>query len=141
MIFSKKLACIYLILLVSCFHASANDLIFRCDVKNHKQINLYKNSDDIIYSFGKAGKKPELKLSRKKQQIITNFEALSGRYATNSIIIKNGNYGYRLTTSIDRIADIQEPSTSLTVMKNDKDLTTLQCIKGSELGALIAIDD
>lgn len=139
--FSKKLTCIYLALLASCFHASANDLIFKCDVKNHKQINLYKKSDDVIYSFGKAGEKPELELSRKKQQIVTNFEASSGRYATNSIIIINGNYGYRLTTSVDRIAEVQDPSTSLTVMKNDKDLTTFQCIKGSEAGALIAIDD
>jgi len=139
--YPKKLACIFLALLMPFFQASANDLIFKCDVKNHKQIILHTKSGDVIYSFGRTGGKPELELSRKKQQIETNFENLSGRYATNSIIIRNGNYSYRLTTSIDRIADIQEPSTSLTVMKNDKDLTTLQCIKGSEVGALIAIDD
>ncbi|CAM3861539.1 hypothetical protein ACLLS5_002436 [Salmonella enterica] len=139
--FPKKLACIFLALLMPFVQASANDLIFKCDVKNHKQISLHTKSGDVIYSFGRIGEKPEFELSRKKQQIETNFENLSGRYATNSIIIRNGNYSYRLTTSIDRIADIQEPSTSLTVMKNDKDLTTLQCIKGSEVGALIAIDD
>jgi hypothetical protein len=137
----KKLKYICMALLIPCFHASANGLIFKCDVKNNKQINLYKKSDDVIYSFGRLGEKPELELARKKKQIETNFENSSGRYATNSIIIKNANFGYRLTTSIDRIADVQEPSTSLTVMKNDKDLTTLQCIKGSEVGSLIAIDD
>ena len=137
----KKLACIFLALLMPFVQANANDLIFKCDIKNHKQINLHAKSGDVIYSFGKFGEKPELELSRKKKQIETNFGNLSGRYATNSIIIRNGNYSYRLTTSVDRIADIQEPSTSLTVMKNDKDLTTLQCIKGSEVGALIAIDD
>ncbi|EJI6848072.1 hypothetical protein NFU85_000435 [Salmonella enterica] len=139
--FPKKLACIFLALLMPFVQASAKDLIFKCDVKNHKQISLHTKSGDVIYSFGRVGEKPEFELSRKKQQIETNFENLSGRYATNSIIIRNGNYSYRLTTSIDRIADIQESSTSLTVMKNDKDLTTLQCIKGSEVGALIAIDD
>lgn len=139
--FPKKSACIFLVLLIPFIQASANDLIFKCDVKNHKQISLYTKYGDVIYSFGRIGGEPELKLFRKKQQFETNFENLSGKYATNSIIIRNGNYSYRLTTSIDRIADIQEPSTSLTVMKNDKDLTTLQCIKGSEVGALIAIDD
>lgn len=140
--FYKKLKFVYLALLFPCFNlnananANANNLIFKCDIKNHKQIVLYKNSDNIIYSFGKSGEKPEIELSRKKQQIVTNFEASSGRYATNSIIINNGNYGYRLTTSIDRIADIQEPTTSLTVMRNDKDLTNFQCIKGSEAGRL-----
>lgn len=139
--FPKKSTCISLALLMPFVQASANDLIFKCDVKNHKQINLHAKSDDIIYSFGRIGEKAEIELPRKKQQVETNFGNLSGRYATNSIIIRNGNYSYRLTTSIDRIANIQEPSTSLTVMKNDKDLTTLQCIKGSEVGALIAIDD
>ncbi|MDR0164404.1 hypothetical protein P7L84_12570 [Enterobacter ludwigii] len=139
--FPKKLTYICLALLIPFAQARANALIFKCDVKNHKQINLHTKSDDIIYSFGRSGEKPELELRRKKQQIVTDFGNSSGRYSTNSIIIKNGSYSYRLTTSIDRIADIQEPSTSLTVMKNDEDLTTLQCIKGSEVGALIAIDD
>lgn len=139
--FAKNSTCTFLVLLGLSLHASASDLIFKCDVENYKQISLHKKDGNVIYAYGKAGKKPELELSRKKRQLVTNFEALSGRYATNSIIIKNGNYGYRLTTAIDRIADVQEPSTSLTVMKNDKDLTTFRCIKGSEVGALIAIDN
>lgn len=123
------------------FHASANSLIFKCETKGHKQINLYKISDSIVYTFGKSGSKPEIKLIRKKENLAMNFENLSGRYATNTIEIKNGNYSYRLTTSVDRIASEQEPTTSLTVIKNGNDLTSIQCLKGSEIGALISIED
>lgn len=141
MMLSKKSICVFFALITSCFYASANDLIFKCEFKNHKQIYMHKSDDNVIYSFGKKEDKPEIELIRKRQQLETNFENLSGRYATNTIIIKNGNYSYRLTTSVDRISDFQEPSTSLTVMKGEKDLTALQCIKGSEIGSLIAVDD
>jgi len=82
-----------------------------------------------------------MQLQKKRDEIDTNLENLSGRYATNSIKIKNGNYSYKLTTSVDRIAVQQDPLTTLTVAKSNNDLTTLQCIKGSEEGALISIDN
>lgn len=137
----KQLIYIPLSLIALTFNVHASDMIFKCMFKNHKQVSLYKKSNDITYTFGKPGEKPDLELNRKKDQIETNLGNLSGRYATNSIIIKNGVYGYKLTTSVDRIAEEQEPSTSLTVTKNDNDITTLQCMKGSEEGSLISIDD
>ncbi|ELM0670170.1 hypothetical protein Q3U31_004653, partial [Salmonella enterica subsp. enterica serovar Montevideo] len=100
-----------------------------------------KKNGDVTYSFGKVGEKPDLEINQKKEQIERSLGNFSGRYATNSITIKNGSYGYKLTTSVDRIAEEQEPSTSLTVTKNDNDITTLQCMKGSEEGSLISIDD
>jgi hypothetical protein len=123
------------------FNAHANDLIFKCKFKNDRQVSLYKDADNITYSFGKIESKPDLKLKTKKDQLNINLENLSGRYATNSIEIKNGTYSYKLITSVDRIADEQEPSTSLTAIKDNKNLTTFQCIKGSEEGSLISIDD
>ncbi|GEM_PF-978449 len=127
--------------IVLIFNAHANDLIFKCKFKNSKQVSLYKKSSSIIYSFGKPNSKPELQLQKKRDEIDTNLENLSGRYATNSIKIKNGNYSYKLTTSVDRIAVQQDPLTTLTVAKSNNDLTTLQCIKGSEEGSLISIDN
>ncbi|AFJ47023.1 hypothetical protein [Shimwellia blattae] len=123
------------------FNVSANDIIFRCKFENDKQVSLYKKDNEIIYSFGRAGSKSDLELKRKKDQLSLNFENSSGRYITNSIEIKNGIYDYQLTTSVDRIADEQIPSTSLTVKKNNKTLTTLPCIKNSEEGSLISIND
>lgn len=132
---------IFFLFTVLTFNVHANDLIFKCKFENSKQVSLYKNENDITYSFGKIGSKPDLKLKRKKDQLSLDLGNLSGRYITNSIKIKNGIYSYQLTTSVDRIADEQIPSTSLTVMKNDKSLTTIQCIKDSEEGSLISIDD
>lgn len=123
------------------FNSHANDLIFKCTFKNSKKVSLYETNGNIIYSFGKSNSTPELQLNINRKEIESNFGDLSGRYATNSIKIKNGSYSYKLTTSIDRIADEQEPLTSLTVAKNNNDLTTFQCIKGSEEGSLISIDD
>lgn len=137
----KQLIFIKFTLTALTFNVYASDVIFKCAFKNNKQVSLYKKTENIIYSFGKIGEKPDLELNRKREQIETNLGNLSGRYVTNSIIIKNGTYGYKLTTSVDRIAEEQEPSTSLTVMKNDNDLTTLQCMKGSEVGSLISIDN
>lgn len=137
----KQLIFIHLTLTALTFNVYASDVIFKCTFENNKQVSLYKKTGNIIYSFGKIGEKPDLELNRKREQIETSLGNLSGRYATNSIVVKNGIYGYKLTTSVDRIAEKQEPSTSLTVMKNDNDLTTLQCIKDSETGSLISIDD
>ncbi|KAB8312646.1 hypothetical protein EH228_06325 [Erwinia endophytica] len=128
-----------LALIALTFNAHANDLIFKCTFKNSKQVSLYKKSNNIIYSFGKTNSKPDLQLHKKIEEIETDLENLSGRYATNSIKIKNGIYSYKLTTSVDRIADQQDPLTSLTVAKNNNDLTTLQCIKGSEVGSIVSI--
>ncbi|HAV1827359.1 TPA: hypothetical protein JG914_000092 [Enterobacter hormaechei subsp. steigerwaltii] len=135
----KQIMLIFMALLA--FNVHASDLIFKCNFKNHKQVSLYKNSNGIIYSFGKIDAKPDLELNQKKSQVDANLGNLSGRFATNSIEIKNGNYGYKLTTSVDRIAEEQVPSTSLTVIKDSNDLTTLQCIKGSEVGTLLSIND
>lgn len=102
---------------------------------------LYKDSNEIEYLFGKIGSAPDIELRREISQLDVDMANLSGRYLTNSIIIKNKAYGYRLTTSVDKIADEQVPKSTLTIMKNGKDLTSFQCIKGSEVGALIAIQD
>lgn len=130
-----------LTLIALSFNSSANDLIFKCTTKNNKEIKLYKNGNTIQYSFGKIGAKPELELNKRKEELDVNLENLSGRYATNSIEIKNGIYSYRLTTSVDRIANEQDPITSLTVIKNGEGLTSLQCLKGSEIGTIISIND
>jgi len=123
------------------FNTNANSLIFKCKFNNNKQVSLFKEGNDVIYSFEKPDSNPDLKITRKRSQIDTNFGNLSGRYATNTIEIKNGAYSYRLTTSIDRIAKEQEPMTSLTVIKDKNYITSLQCLKGSEKGELISIDD
>lgn len=132
---------ILMALMTLSFSVTANNLIFKCDIKNNKQVRLYKNLTYITYSFGKINTNPDIELKRKKEQLDIKTDNPSGRYLTNSIGINNGIYSYRLTTSVDRIADEQVPITSLTVMKYGKDLTSLGCIKGSEVGALIAIDD
>lgn len=64
--FPKKLTCLYFSLLTLGFNANASNLIFKCDTKNHKQINLLKDADNVIYSFGKIGENPEIELTRKK---------------------------------------------------------------------------
>lgn len=138
----KKTTTVILITLMTLsFNTLANDLIFKCDIKNNKHVSLYKDLNYITYYFGKNNSPPDIELKRKKEQLNINIGNPSGRYLTNSIGINNGVYSYRLTTSVDRIADEQIPKTSLTVMKDGKDLTSLDCVKGSEVGALIAIDD
>jgi hypothetical protein len=137
----KDLSLFAIVLIMLSFYTNANSLIFKCSTSNNKQITLSRDGTNFIYSFGKTGHSSEIELVRKRNQLIIDFDNVSGRYATNSIEIENDNYSYQLTTSVDRIADEQEPTTSLAVMKNRKYLTTFQCLKGSELGSLINIDN
>jgi hypothetical protein len=135
---------IYLLALTSLLHTSvvfSEENIFSCTTENHKKVRLYKEEGKIIYSFGKKGKTPEIKLYRKKDDLVINLENTAGRYISSTIVVRNKKYEYQLTTSIDRIADTQEPQTSITVMNDQKYLTSLKCIKGSEVGALINIDN
>lgn len=141
MMLNKKIILASLMIMGLSHSAFADNLIFKCKFKNNKQVMLYKDSNEIEYLFGKIGSAPDIELRREISQLDVDMANLSGRYLTNSIIIKNKAYGYRLTTSVDKIADEQVPKSTLTIMKNGKDLTSFQCIKGSEVGALIAIQD
>lgn len=121
-------------------NANNNNLIFTCSIANNKQILLYKDDNKIIYSFGKTKQKPEIILTREKNELNIKLGDFSGRYASNSIEIKNGSYVYKLATSVDRIAEEQKPHTSLSVLQGNKELTSLPCIEGSEDGSLLNIE-
>lgn len=135
---------IYLLALTSLLHTSvvcSEENIFSCTTENHKKVRLYKEEGKIIYSFGKDEKKPEIILVRKKEDLGVNLENPSGRYLSSTIEIYNKKYTYQIITSVDRIADTQEPKTSLIVMNDKKYLASLNCIKGSEVGSLININN
>ena len=141
MAIAKKYTLIFFTLSFISHFSYASAVFFKCDFKNNKEVVLSRDGNDIYYIFGKKNSSPDIILKEKKERLDINFEDLSGRYLTNSLTIHNYSYSYRLITSVDRIADIQEPETSLTVLKNGEELTSLRCLKGSEVGALISIND
>lgn len=65
MALKKKYTFISIALIAISFNAASSDLIFKCDIKNNKQVSLYKDFNTVIYSFGKVNSKPDIELKRK----------------------------------------------------------------------------
>ncbi|MCL8169711.1 hypothetical protein [Enterobacter kobei] len=80
-------------------NVSANELIFQCSTQNNKLISIYQDGDGLTYKFGKKNSKPEMVLTKKKEQLNITQEIPVGTGLNSSVEFRNGNYSYTIKES------------------------------------------
>jgi hypothetical protein len=75
--------------------------LFNCTTSKGKQIEVCDAGSVIQYSFGRLGKKPELALSMKRDEIRSNEVDWKG-VALRNVQFTNGEYIYNVNSSEDR---------------------------------------
>lgn len=108
--------------------ACANEqVLFHCTTENNKEILLCDQRKTLRYSFGKEGRTPELVLSVPREAATTSKWKGIGRWIDYSITIPNGDTGYTVFTSLDRISDAHEFEAGVVVNADDKEIGRVLC--------------
>lgn len=119
-------------------NASEQTVVFQCLTEGNKQINISSNNSVVTYTFGRQGVKPEIKLNRMLEQLDIELEIPVATGLNNSIKFNNGIYSYLLTESVSRLSEEHESSAWLEILKNDKLIKTLDCLRIT--GSIMAFD-
>lgn len=114
--------------------------LFSCKTKSNKAFELHKQDNAILYKFGKINYPPELELKKPSDEVQIVIGNASGSELTNSISFVNGEYSYTLISSVNKIADVQEPTHGILVKKNSNYLTYISCISASVEGSLLDLE-
>lgn len=105
-----------------------SETLFSCIAqKNGKQIEVCDADATINYSFGKPGKKPELAIAAKRDDVTTWQWNGIGRYMSYTVNIPNGDYLYRVFWGVDRLTDEHEVEAGVHVEKKGDLLATVYC--------------
>lgn len=110
-------------------------LLFSCATEDTKQILLYDAGATIDYSFGKVvypleqdpwfDSELDLKVPR---TAVENYQWQGvGRNMTYSITVPNGNVGYRVFWSLDKLDRTHTPEGGVEVLENGKSIATVKC--------------
>jgi hypothetical protein len=106
--------------------------VFFCQIKEiGKFVRVCEANGEIAYTFGRAGREPELALNINRSAAhVTPWNGIGHDY-WSSLLIPNEQWDYRLSVSYER--GTEDPATlgSLTVVKNGKDIKTFECIGAS----------
>jgi len=105
--------------------------IFQCTTTNKKVIQVCDAGKNITYSFGKQNQAPELAVSVLRNKVKTYQWEGIGRYENYSVNIPNGNYFYRVFSSIDKIN--QSASAGVEISKNDDLVATVECAPSKKI--------
>ncbi|WP_347454065.1 hypothetical protein [Acinetobacter thermotolerans] len=105
--------------------------IFQCTTTNNKVIQVCDTGKNINYSFGKVSQAPELAVSVLRNKVKTYQWEGIGRYENYSVNIPNGNYFYRVFSSIDKIS--QSHSAGVEISKNDDLIATVDCAPSKKI--------
>lgn len=105
--------------------------IFQCTTTNNKIIQVCDAGKTINYSFGKPSQTPELAVSVLRNKVKTYQWEGIGRYENYSVNIPNGNYFYRVFSSIDKIN--QSASAGVEISKNDDLIATVECAPSKKI--------
>jgi hypothetical protein len=119
-------------------NVSAHELIFKCSTENNKSVSVYQDGRNLIYTFGKKNSKPEIELTRNKEQLSITQEIPVGTGLNSSIEFKNGIYSYTITESLNRVSEEHEASAWLEVSKNKDVISSMDCY--IDYGSLSDID-
>lgn len=111
--------------------------LFSCKTKSNKILELHKQDNTIIYKFWKINSPPELELKKTSDEVQIVIGSASGSELTNSISFVNGEYTYTVISSVNKVADVQEPKHGILVKKNSNYLTYIPCISASVKGSLL----
>ncbi|MCW0217740.1 MAG: hypothetical protein OJI67_05415 [Prosthecobacter sp.] len=110
---------------------------FRCTTTSNKIIELKRQDDKFIYTFGSPNQPPELAMNKSPHEVEISMGNLSGNELSNSVSLTNGAYTYTVIMKINRIADTQEPEHGIVVKKNSRYLAYIPCIANSVQGSLL----
>lgn len=108
-------------------NASANELVFKCSTKNNKLISIYQDGRNLTYEFGKKDSKPEIELTKNKDQLNITQEIPVGTGLNSSVEFKNGIYSYTINESLNRVSDEHEAYAWLDVSKNKDVISSIDC--------------
>lgn len=108
-------------------NANANDLIFKCSTQNNKTISIYQDGNSLTYKFGRKNSKPEMDLTKNKEQLSITQEIPVGTGLNSSVEFKNGIYSYTINESLNRVSDEHEASAWLDVSKNKDIISSIDC--------------
>lgn len=118
-------------LTVLCSHSafaacpSQSQTVFSCTTTNNKVIQVCDAGKTIHYSFGKVKTKPELAITVPRNKVTTYQWEGIGRSENYAINIPNGKTIYRVSESLDKIA--QQYTAGVEVSNGDKLLATVEC--------------
>ena len=142
-----KLACSLLIPLLGFFFAATVEAcpqdgtrVFYCRTTNNKTVEVCDLGTKISYSFGRAGRQPELALAVPRNQATSYQWQGIGRYMSYSVTIPNGNTKYEVFLSVDRLSDDHPLEAGINVSVDDRHLATIECAPNSLYQSLEGID-
>jgi hypothetical protein len=110
-------------------------LLFSCATNDAKQILLYDSGATIDYRFGKVeyplGQAPqfvsELDLSVPRAEVENYQWQGFGRNMSYSVTVPNGNVGYRVFWSLDKLDRTHTPEGGVEVRENGNLIATVNC--------------
>lgn len=108
-------------------NANANELMFKCSTQNNKTISIYQDGNSLTYKFGRKNSKPEMDLTKNKEQLSITQEIPVGTGLNSSVEFKNGIYSYTINESLNRVSDEHEASAWLDVSKNKDIISSIDC--------------
>ncbi|EHN8829013.1 hypothetical protein L8P91_06925 [Enterobacter bugandensis] len=108
-------------------NANANELMFKCSTQNNKTISIYQDGNNLTYKFGRKNSKPEMDLTKNKEQLSITQEIPVGTGLNSSVEFKNGIYSYTINESLNRVSDEHEASAWLDVSKNKDIISSIDC--------------
>jgi hypothetical protein len=104
-----------------------SETLFLCHTANGKHIELADLGETIMYSFGEPGVSPEITLKVPRSAVENYQWSGVGRSMNYSVTVPNGNVGYRVFWSLDKLYPNQKPESGVEVVENGKLLTTVNC--------------
>lgn len=85
--------------------------LYRCTTKSKKVVELKKQDDKILYTYGSPNQPPELEIKKSSHEFEISMGNLSGNELSNSVSLTNGAYSY---TVIMKLAELQKPKSPST---------------------------
>jgi hypothetical protein len=107
--------------------STKNETIFLCHTTDGNHIELADLGETIMYSFGEPGVSPEITLKVPRSAVENYQWSGVSRSMNYSVTVPNGNVGYRVFWSLDKLYPNQKPESGVEVVENGKLLTTVNC--------------
>jgi hypothetical protein len=107
------------------------ELLLSCPIAgSDKHLDMCLDGDELVYSFGRAGS-PELVLYEPLSEgTYTPWQGI-GRSINEEVAFRNEGYSYIVSWALDRLEDNHPVYGGVTILKDEKYVTRLECEAGS----------
>ncbi|CNJ13001.1 hypothetical protein HB991_06475 [Yersinia mollaretii] len=119
-------------------YAFSSEFVFSCKTNSGKEVKVEKSGDVAIYSFGKDINNPEMKIKNKLKELDIILSEPMGSEIVTNIPFKNGDYTYSVFMNTDRLNDEHKSTSGVSIFKNEKYITIIECL--TQKGNLLDID-